>query len=94
MSNVEIQVSVAACNQGFVVTTKRVKLSHKPFKTTLAVAIMAGLGRSLHKSLLGKNIHLNLSLDDSELEQAVGQERPDQGCHGDSACTFGVATFV
>ena len=48
-SNVEIQVSVAAYNQGFVVTTKRVKLSHKPFKTTPAVAIMAGLGRSLHK---------------------------------------------
>ena len=32
-----------------MVTTKRVKFSHKPFKATLAVAMVASLGRSLHK---------------------------------------------
>jgi hypothetical protein len=32
-----------------VVTTKRVKLSHKPFKATLAVPMKVVLGRSLHK---------------------------------------------
>ena len=48
-NNIEIQVSAAADNKGFVVTTKRAKLSHKPSKATLAVTMKAGLGRSLHK---------------------------------------------
>ena len=48
-SSLSIQVSAAADNKGFVVTTKRAKLSHKPAKSTLAVTMKAGLGRSLHK---------------------------------------------
>ena len=48
-NNIEIKVSAAADNKGFVVTTKRAKLSHKPSKATLAVTMKAGLGRSLHK---------------------------------------------
>merc|ERR1712076_97421 len=43
-------VSAAADNKGFVVTTKRAKLSHKPSKATLSVTMKAGLGRSLHKT--------------------------------------------
>ena len=66
--------------------------SRPPLQSPLWLALAGASTRC--KSWLGNNIHLNLSLDDSELEQAVGQERPDQGCHGDSACTFGVATFV
>ena len=60
---IEIQVSAAADNKGFVVATKWVKLIHKPFKATLAATMKASLGRSLHryKSRMGKNIHLNLS---------------------------------
>ena len=42
-------MTAAADNKGFVVTTKRSKLSHKPAKATLAVTMKAGLGRSLHK---------------------------------------------
>ena len=49
LSSLSIQVSAAADNKGFVVTTKRAKLSHKPSKSTLAVTMKAGLGRSLHK---------------------------------------------
>merc|ERR1739846_61384 len=45
-----VGVSAAADNKGFVVTTKRAKLSHKPSKATLAVTMKAGLGRSLHKT--------------------------------------------
>ena len=39
------------------------KLTHKPFKATLAVTMKASLGRGLHryKSRMGKNIHLKLS---------------------------------
>ena len=44
-----VGVSAAADNKGFVVTTKRAKLAHKPSKATLAVTMKAGLGRSLHK---------------------------------------------
>ena len=36
-SNVETQVSAADDNKGFMVTTKWVKLTHKPFKATLAL---------------------------------------------------------
>ena len=66
--------------------------SRPPLQSPLWLALAGASTR--YKSWLGKKIHLNLSLDDGELEQAVGQERPDQGCHWDSACTFGVATFV
>merc|ERR1712055_1269825 len=45
----------AAANKGFVVTTKRAKLSHKPSKSTLAVTMKAGLGRSLHKTKANLN---------------------------------------
>merc|ERR1712222_296257 len=45
----------AADNKGFVVTTKRAKLAHKPSKATLAVTMKAGLGRSLHKTKANLN---------------------------------------
>ena len=51
-NNIIIQVCAAADNKGFVVTTKRAKLSPKPSKATLAVtwwSMKAGVGRSLHK---------------------------------------------
>ena len=44
-----VGVTAATDNKGFVVTTKRAKLSHKPAKATIAVTMKAGLGRSLHK---------------------------------------------
>ena len=49
-SNVEIQVSAAADNKGFVVNT-RLKLSHKPFKATLQFPWRPAVerGRSLPK---------------------------------------------
>jgi large subunit ribosomal protein L28e len=43
-------VTPAADNKGFVVTTKRSKLAHKPAKATVSVTMKAGLGRSLHKT--------------------------------------------
>ena len=49
LGNPVVQVTAAADNKGFVLTTKRSKLSHKPAKATLAVTMKAGLGRSLHK---------------------------------------------
>merc|ERR1712007_386753 len=36
-------------NKGFVVTTKRAKLAHKPGKSLVATTMKAGPGRSLHK---------------------------------------------
>merc|ERR1711928_292407 len=50
-----VGVSAAADNKGFVVTTKRAKLAHKPSKATLAVTMKAGLGRSLHKTKANLN---------------------------------------
>jgi len=48
-------VTAAADNKGFVLTSKRSKLSHKPAKATLAVTMKAGLGRSLHKTKASLN---------------------------------------
>merc|ERR1712106_459831 len=50
-----VGVSAAADNKGFVVTTKRAKLSHKPSKATLTVTMKAGLGRGLHKTKANLN---------------------------------------
>merc|ERR1711963_567830 len=49
-----VGVTAAADNKGFVLTTKRSKLSHKPAKAALAV-MKAGLGRSLHKTKASLN---------------------------------------
>ena len=47
--------SAAANNKGFVVTTKKLKLSCKPFKATIAVAMGNLAGASArYKSKLGK----------------------------------------
>merc|ERR1719382_1986875 len=50
-----VGVTAAADNKGFVLTTKRSKLSHKPAKAALAVTMKAGLGRSLHKTKASLN---------------------------------------
>merc|ERR1712212_1212359 len=55
VNNKVVGVSAAADNKGFVVTTKRAKLAHKPSKATLAVTMKAGLGRSLHKTKANLN---------------------------------------
>merc|ERR1712126_512116 len=49
VNNKVVGVSAAADNKGFVVTTKRAKLAHKPGKSLVATTMKAGPGRSLHK---------------------------------------------
>eukprot|EP00092_Neocalanus_flemingeri_P007350 GFUD01007937.1.p3 GENE.GFUD01007937.1~~GFUD01007937.1.p3 ORF type:complete len:140 (+),score=40.75 GFUD01007937.1:59-478(+) len=44
-----VGVSPAADNKGFVLTTKRAKLAHRPGKAMCATIMKAGAGRSLHK---------------------------------------------
>ena len=80
----------AADNKGFVVTTKKVKLSHKPSLHDGRHRQEPPQGTSLGWE---KNIHLNLSLDKGELEQAVVQRRPDQGSHEKSSCYRQVKNF-
>jgi len=49
VNNKVVGVSAAADNKGFVVTTKRAKLAHRPGKALVATTMKAGPGRSLHK---------------------------------------------
>merc|ERR1712045_577631 len=48
VNNKVVGVSAAA-DKGFVVTTKRAKLAHRPGKSLVATTMKAGPGRSLHK---------------------------------------------
>ena len=100
-SNVEIQVSAAADNKGFVVATKWVKLIHKPFKATLAVTMKASLGRSLHivestryKSWMGTNSHLNLSSDKGEFDKAEHSKDLTKAAMGRSAAIVRFRTLM
>merc|ERR1712179_767144 len=45
-----VGVSAAPDNKGFVVTTKRCRMSHKPAKCLVNTTMTTGLGRSLHKT--------------------------------------------
>merc|ERR1712054_137659 len=49
VNNKVVGVSPAEDNKGFVLTTKRAKLAHKPGKALCATTMKAGAGRSLHK---------------------------------------------
>merc|ERR1719433_1398851 len=49
-----VGVTAAADNKGFVVTTKRAKLSHKPAKATIAVTMKAGLNKQRYRKDLTK----------------------------------------
>jgi len=49
VNNKVVGVSPAADNKGFVLTTKRAKLAHRPGKAMCATTMKAGAGRSLHK---------------------------------------------
>ena len=85
-----VGVTAATDNKGFVVTTKRAKLSHKPAKATIAVTMKAGLGRSLHKVCCEQGEYLpelKPSLPDKgQPEQAEVQEGLDQGRHEEGSC--------
>merc|ERR1712071_520664 len=64
VNNKAVGIAAAADNKGFVVTTKKAHLSHKPSKSTVATTMKAGLGRSLHKtkgSLLKQRYRKDLS---------------------------------
>merc|ERR1712037_506408 len=65
VNNKVVGVSAAADNKGFVMTTKRAKLAHKPGKAMVATTMKAGPGRSLH--------------NEGGPGQAEVQEGPDQG---------------
>merc|ERR1712098_51250 len=45
-----VGVSAASDNKGFVLTTTRSKMMHKPGKSLVNTTMKTGLGRSLHKT--------------------------------------------
>merc|ERR1712228_782019 len=49
VNNKVVGESPAEDNKGFVLTTKRAKLAHKPGKAMCATTMKAGAGRSFHK---------------------------------------------
>ena len=45
-----VGVTATPDNKGFVLTTRRCKMAHKPGKSLVHTTMKAGLGRSLHKT--------------------------------------------
>ena len=87
--------------KGNLLSTKWVKLTHKPFKATLAVTMKASLGRSLHivestryKSWMGTNSHLNLSSDKGEFDKAEHSKDLIKAAMGRSAAIVRFRTLM
>ena len=97
-SNVETQVSAAADNKGFMVTTKWVKLTHKPFKATLALPSPwkpASAGASTRykwhprlEVLDGTTYSPESLLRQRQFWTSRSTVRPGQGRHGDEGSCY------